>query len=131
MHTPLSGRRILVVEDQYLIAMEVEDILRSLGAEVVGPFPRLHPAFQAVRHEELHGAVLDVRLDGETINDLAALLVARGVPVLLMTGYGTDQLPPELRHLPRLQKPFAEDELRALVAMPYAKTQPLPKRNGP
>ena len=83
MQKSLEGRRILVVEDEFLIAMDVEDVLRALGAEVVGPFGRLEPALGAVQREDLDGAVLDVRLDGDTIEPVAAVLVSRGVPVLL------------------------------------------------
>ena len=105
MQKSLEGRRILVVEDEFLIAMEVEDILRALGAEVVGPFGRVEPALGAVQKEVLDGAVLDVRLDGETSEQVAADLVSRGVPVLLTTGYEAEQLPPALRHLPRFASP--------------------------
>ena len=115
MQKSLEGRRILVVEDEFLIAMEVEDVLRALGAEVVGPFGRLEPALGAVQKEELDGAVLDVRLDGETSEQVAAVLVSRGVPVLLTTGYESEQLPPDLRHLPRLRKPFDERDLRDML----------------
>jgi two-component system, response regulator PdtaR len=115
----LERRRVLVVEDQYLIAMEVEDVLLELGAEVVGPFAQLEPALRAAHEEELHGAVLDVRLDGETTEPVAHLLVARGVPVLLATGYDDEQLPPDLRNLPRLRKPFDTRELRARVVQEY------------
>jgi len=112
---PLNGKRILVVEDEFLIAMEVEDLLRALGAEVVGPFGRLEPALKAVKEEELHGAVLDVRLDGETSEQVVAVLVSRGVPVLLTTGYERDQLPQALRSLPRLRKPFRERDLQDML----------------
>ena len=115
----LEARRILVVEDEYLIAMEVEDVLRDLGAEVIGPFARLEPALRAAHREELHGAVLDVRLDGETVEEVAAALVSRGVPVLLTTGYEGAQLPPVLQHLPRLRKPFDERALRDMVEQAY------------
>jgi DNA-binding response OmpR family regulator len=115
----LEGRRILVVEDEFLIAMEVEDILRALGAEVVGPFGRLEPALGAVLKEDIHGAVLDVRLDGETSEEIAAVLVSRGVPVLLTTGYEGEQLPPVLRNLPRLRKPFDERDLRDMLEQAY------------
>jgi DNA-binding response OmpR family regulator len=115
----LQGRRILVVEDEFLIAMEVEDILRALGAEVVGPFGRLGPALIAVQKEALDGAVLDVRLDGETSEQVAAELISRGVPVLLTTGYESEQLPPDLRHLPRLRKPFDERDLRDMLEQAY------------
>jgi DNA-binding response OmpR family regulator len=115
----LEGRRILVVEDEFLIAMEVEDILRALGVEVVGPFGRLEPALGAVQKEVLDGAILDVRLDGETSEQVAAELVSRGVPVLLTTGYESEQLPPDLRNLPRLRKPFDERDLRDMLEQAY------------
>jgi DNA-binding NtrC family response regulator len=115
----LEGRRILVVEDEFLIAMEVEDILRASGAEVVGPFGRVEPALGAVQKEVLDGAVLDVRLDGETSEQVAAELISRGVPVLLTTGYEAEQLPPALRHLPRLRKPFDERDLRDMLEQAY------------
>jgi DNA-binding LytR/AlgR family response regulator len=116
----LEGRRILVVEDEFLLAMELEDILLALGAEVVGPFGRLEPALGAVQKEVLDGAVLDVQLDGETSERVAAELVSRGVPVLLTTGYESEQLPPELRHLPRLRKPFDERDLRDMLEQAYS-----------
>ena len=119
MRKSLEGRRILVVEDEYLIAMEVEDMLRDLGAEVVGPFGRLEPALAAVHREELHGAVLDVKLDGDTTDQLAAALVSKGIPVLLTTGFESEQLPPTLQELPRLGKPFDEQELRDMIEQAY------------
>ena len=119
MQKSLAGRRILLVEDQFLIAMEVEGVLRDLGAEVVGPFARLEPALGAVHREELDGAVLDVRLDGDTTEPVAAVLISQGVPVVLTTGHEADQLPPGLRHLPRLQKPFEERDLRDMLEQTY------------
>lgn len=119
MEKSLEGRRILVVEDEFLIAMEVEDILRALGAEVVGPFGRLEPALEAVQKEVLDGAVLDVRLGGDTSEQVAAVLVSRDVPVLLTTGYEGEQLPPVLRSLPRLRKPFDERALRDTLEQAY------------
>jgi DNA-binding NtrC family response regulator len=115
----LEARRILIVEDEYLIAIEVADVIRDLGAEIVGPFARLEPALRAAHHEELHGAVLDVRLGGETIEQVAAALVSRGVPVLLTTGYESAQLPSGLQHLPCLRKPFDERDLRDMIEQAY------------
>ena len=119
MQKPLTGRRILVVEDEFLIAMEVEDLLRALGAEVIGPFGHLEPALGAALKEDINGAVLDARLDGETSEEVAALLVSRGLPVLLTTGYDGEQLPPVLRQLPRLRKPFEERDLRDMLEPAY------------
>ena len=115
----LEGRRIMVVEDDFLIAMEVQDLLTELGAEVVGPFGRLTPAVDAATREQLHGAFLDVQLEGETIEEVAELLVARGVPVLLATGYEKAQLAPSLQHLPRVRKPYNEKELRGVLERAY------------
>jgi CheY-like chemotaxis protein len=119
MRKTLEGRRIMIVEDEYLIALEIQEVLEELGAEVIGPFGRLAPALDAVRCAQLHGAVLDVRLDGETIEEVARSLATRGVPVVLTTGYEAEQLPPELRHLPRLRKPFTERDLRSLLEQAY------------
>ena len=58
-------------------------------------------------------------LDGETSEEIAAVLVSRGVPVLLTTGYEGEQLPPVLRHLPRLRKPFDESDLRDMLEQAY------------
>ncbi len=119
MPKSLEGCRILVVEDEFLIAMEVEDVLLALGAEIVGPFGRLGPALRAVEREDLDGAVLDVRLDGETSEQIVAVLVSRGVPIVLTTGCDIDQLPANLRHLPRLPKPFDERALRDMLEQTY------------
>jgi hypothetical protein len=100
--------------------MEVEGVIRALGADVVGPFGRLEPALRAVHREDFGGAVLDVRLAGETIEPVVALLVSRGVPVLLTTGYESEQLPRDLRHLPRLRKPFDEMDLRVILEKAYS-----------
>jgi two-component SAPR family response regulator len=95
--------------------MELEQILSGLGAEVVGPFGRLEPALDVMQREGVDGAVLDVRLDGAMISEVAAPLIGRGVPIVLTTGYERDQLPPELRALPLVRKPFSEQALRQAV----------------
>ena len=119
VHKPFKDRRILVVEDEFLIATEVEDLLLGWGAKVVGPFGRLEPALAAAHREAIDGAVLDVWIDGETIERVAAVLVLRKLPVLLTTGYESEQLPPDLRHLPRLQKPFDKRDLRRMLEQAY------------
>ena len=116
----LRNRRILLVEDEYFVATEIAELLRSFGAEVVGPFARLQPVLEAVRHEALDGALLDVRLDGETTEQVAVMLAARGVMVLLVTGYEAEQLPPGLRHLPRLGKPFSSGDLLQALRRLYS-----------
>lgn len=107
--------QILVVEDEYFVAEAVAEVVRSLGAEVVGPFGRLAPAFDAARREPIRGAVLDVRLDGEVICALAAELQDRGVPILLATGQEVEDLPENLRAVPRVKKPYRPRELRCMI----------------
>jgi DNA-binding NarL/FixJ family response regulator len=103
---PLGGLRLLVVEDQFFIAMEVNDLISSLGAEVVGPFARLSEALDAVQRHEVDGAVLDVKLDSERSYPVVDILLERGRPVLLVTGGDTAGIPDKYRVLPCLLKPF-------------------------
>lgn len=111
----LSACRILVVEDEFLVATELADWLKKLGAEVVGPFGRLAPAHAAAREEALDGAILDVRLDGERTFEVVEELLARGVPVILATGFRDDDLPPTLRLLPALRKPYGASDVTRMV----------------
>jgi CheY-like chemotaxis protein len=119
MSDELNGLRVLVVEDEYLLAYDVEETMTSLGAEVVGPFGRVEPALAVARAERLDGAVLDVRLDGDTVFRVAEALLARGVPIILTTGYEEDQLPGYLRGVPRLRKPYDRQALRRLARCAY------------
>ena len=103
----LTDRRVLVAEDEYFIARDLGRALHALGAEVVGPVPSVD-AVQAIlaAGEHLDAAILDINLDGGWIFSALADLVARGIPVVLATGYEDDALPAEYRHVPRWQKPF-------------------------
>jgi DNA-binding response OmpR family regulator len=103
---PLTGRRLLLVEDDPVVAMELDEIIRVLGAEVVGPFGRIGPALAAIRRDAISGGVLDVRLDGETTFSIIDILLDRADPILLVTGGDAAELPQQYRHVPRLQKPF-------------------------
>lgn len=114
-HQPLEGRRILIVEDEYLVAMELDFLLRDLGAEVVGPFGRIMPALAAIQHERVDGAVLDYQLDSTTSAEVAAPLLERGVPIVLISGHKRTDLPPQLSALPLVRKPFDESAIRRVV----------------
>ena len=82
----LSGLKLLVVEDEALIAMEVEEMIAALGAEVVGSFSRVTDALAALERESVGGAILDIQLDGETTLGLVDVLLKRGCPILFVTG---------------------------------------------
>ena len=98
MHASLIGRRILVVEDEMMIAMLVEDTLTDAGCVVVGPFARLAEAMVAARNADVDAACLDINLFGEQVFPAAEALAARGVPFVLLSGYGDKALPPGREH---------------------------------
>ena len=114
----LAGLKILVVEDNLLIAEHLVGILERHGGQLVGPVPRLAAALGLLAGKpELDGAVLDVNLDGENCTLVAAALVSRGVPFVFLTGYDTRTiLSAEFASVPVLSKPIEEDELIALIS---------------
>ncbi len=112
----LKGRRILVVEDELMIAMLVEDMLADLGCVVVGPAHTLDAALKLVESEgQIDAALLDVNLAGQPVFPVADALRARRVPPIFSTGYGEAGLRESDAGAPVLQKPFrAGDLARAL-----------------
>ncbi|HEY2708035.1 MAG TPA: response regulator [Caulobacteraceae bacterium] len=110
--SPLLGRRVLVVEDEMMIAMLVEDMLADLGCAVVGPAHALDTALNLARTESgLDVAVLDVNLGGQPVFAVADALRAKGVPAIFSTGYGDAGLRDVDRGSPVLQKPFRAGDL--------------------
>jgi len=111
----LAGKRILVLEDEPLIAMMVEDLLIDLGCIVVGPAMHLEEGFELAAREALDAAVLDVNINGGRSYPVADLLAQRGIPRLFATGYGHGE---ELhgRTEPVLQKPYQGERLAAALA---------------
>ena len=111
MTAPLEGVRVLVVEDEYLVAILIEEILESAGCVVMGPMPRVPEALDAIDHDDCDAAVLDVNLAGERINPVADALSERNVRFLFVTGYGANALPSEYAARPHVCKPFRMAEL--------------------
>jgi DNA-binding response OmpR family regulator len=111
----LSGRRILVVEDEFYIADEISRILRQSGADVVGPFATLGEAEQAIGTGQFDCAILDMNLRGEMSFSLADRLEAAGIPYLIATGYNSGSLPERFSGQPRIEKPFEPGELAAVL----------------
>jgi CheY-like chemotaxis protein len=113
-----AGRRVLVVEDEMMIAMLVEDMLSELGCAVVGPAHALAEALDLARTEVgLDAALLDVNLAGQPVFAVADALREKGVPAIFSTGYGDAGLRDIDRGSPVLQKPFrAGDLAKALTA---------------
>jgi DNA-binding NtrC family response regulator len=113
----LRGRRVLIVEDEMLVAMELESLLEEQGCAVVGPAPTVDRALALLDRERPDAAILDVNLDGQTAVPVAAALNAQGIPFLLATGYGNAQASqPELKDAPRVDKPVSHDRLVRTLA---------------
>ena len=105
----LRGRRLLVVEDEYLIAAALERALEGRGAEVVGPAGSVEGALRLVEAEgdRLDGAVLDINLRDERVYPVADVLAARGVPFVFLTGYDAQVIPDTYAGVPRSEKPVS------------------------
>ena len=114
----LQGLRVLVVEDETLVAMQLEDMLADHGCVVAGVAGRIAQALEMVADEEmaLGAAILDVNLAGQPSFPIAEALAAKGAPFVFATGYGAGGLPEEWRARPTLQKPFGHDEVGRLLA---------------
>lgn len=119
----LTGRRVLVVEDEALVAMLVEDALLDAGAEVVGPVATVAEALrllEQLRDNLPEAAVLDLNLAGEPSTPVADELARHGVPFVVATGYGSDGLPPGHANVTVLAKPYDPDDLTAALARLWA-----------
>lgn len=110
--TGLEGKRILVVEDEVVIALMVEDYLLELGAVVVGPAFRIRDGLVLAERETLDAAVLDVNMHGARSDPIADLLHSRAIPFVLTTGYGDVE---RARGVPVLDKPFTPEGLGAAL----------------
>jgi len=111
----LAGLRILLVEDEPMIAMLLEKTLQRLGITVLGPVGSLSKAVDMARSLEFDGAILDVTIRGGNVFPVAELLIARGIPFVLATGYQVDHLPANLRGQRLLRKPYSTDDLTAAL----------------
>jgi CheY-like chemotaxis protein len=114
----LNGLRVLVAEDNSLVADMLRDILQDAGCHVVGPAPRLAAVMHLIESQSLDGALLDVSLYG--VNSFAAAwrLLERGVPFAFMSGYPRSHIPGHglLRTVPFLAKPLDRHTIVQAVA---------------
>lgn len=112
----LDGMRVLVVEDEPLVAMLLEDMLSDLGCTVVGVAGSLDEAVAHATGAELDVAILDVNLGAQSSAPVAAALSGRGVPFVFATGYGESGVPEAFRGRPALQKPYGMQDVARLLA---------------
>lgn len=124
MNRNLEDLRILVVEDDFFAALEVQQFIEDLGGAVVGPAGRIEEALKAIdRSGPVDGAVLDINLDGETTYDLARDLLGAGVAVVFLTGYDASTIAQEFRDVPRIGKPFDERKGERMVREVFGRRQ--------
>ena len=113
----LRGRRLLIVEDEYMIAADLAYTLEDRGVEVVGPVGSVDEALALVEAEgRLDGAVLDLNLGNDRAYPVADALLARGVPFVFATGYGREVIPAAYAEVPRCEKPIEMSALAKLLA---------------
>jgi len=108
-------RSILIVEDEGLVSMMIEDLVREMGARHVHLCADLETALGLAQTAELDCAVLDIRVRGGESGVVADILSARGVPFIFSTAGLMEGIPERHRHRPRISKPFAEDDFKTLL----------------
>ena len=123
---PLAGLRILIVEDEPLVAMDCEAILEGAGATIAGSVGNVKEALDAVAKTAFDGAILDANLHGKPVDEIAAAMTRRNIPFLFVSGHGREGLPQAFAHAPALAKPYGPDELISAVEKLRERRQGLP-----
>ena len=113
--------RVLVAEDEYLLADALAEALMAPGVQVVGPVGGLAEALALVATVPIDGAVLDINLRGEMVFPLADALAASGVSYVFATGYGHESIPERYRYVPTLSKPVDVQSLKPFLGAVGAK----------
>ena len=120
--TPLAGQRILLAEDEGLIALELELILQEFGCEVIGPIASVDEVLKCAQRGGFDGALLDVNLRGRRIFEILPALQQLGLRMIITSGYDDVTLfPTPFRTIPRIAKPFGEKELRQICEKIFVK----------
>lgn len=127
-----TGKKILVVEDDYLLARQLSRELKRRGVSVLGPAPTVHYARLIVGKRRIDGAVLDIRLFGEEVYGLVDTLLGRGVPIIFATGRNREEIAERYRAIDTVHKPICFDKLmekvQALTPLPVPPAErPRPK----
>jgi len=118
----LKGKRILVIEDEPLVTMDMESSLTAAGCEVIGPAGTLEDAKLLVEDANYDAALVDANLAGYPVDELATALTQKNCPFAFVTGYGREALPSGFREAVILGKPFSQDQLLTIVEMLFYRT---------
>jgi len=111
----LRGKRILVVEDEPLVAIDIRACLASAGCEVLGPAGTIAEAKALIEHANFDAAYLDLNLAGDSSEELAQTLTRKNIPFAFLTGYQRAALPAAFRDCVMLAKPFGREQLIAVT----------------
>lgn len=114
----IPGNRLMIVEDEALVAMAITEMMTELGYKIVGPYSRISEAMAALKNGGIDGAVLDINLCGQLVYPLADTLVAEGIPFVFVTGYGAESMERRFSNVPTLQKPIERDALHRIFVRP-------------
>ncbi len=112
----ISGNRVMIVEDEPLVAMAMSDLITELGLTVVGPFGKVGQAIAALKDNSISAALLDINLAGELVYPLADRLIAEKVPFVFVTGYGSESIDRRYANVRVLQKPIKRDMVANMFA---------------
>ena len=125
-----EGNRVLLVEDEILVAMMMRDILTELGFAVVGPYSRLAEAMVAAVHEDINAGIIDVNLGGEFVYPVADVLAARKIPFVFVTGYGVESIDRRFGDVPIIKKPVQRQVLQGIFVTPESESATFAKRRS-
>src|SRR5215208_410366 len=114
-HSSLQGKRIIVIEDEPLVAMDLESSLVAAGCEIAGSVGTIDKARALIAKTECDAALMDANLAGYPVDDLAAALTQKNIPFAFVTGYGRMALPLGFRDALVLNKPFGQEQLLAVM----------------
>jgi DNA-binding response OmpR family regulator len=108
--------RVLLVEDEALVALMIQETLAEFGFDVLGPVATVSEALAAARDQCIDAAVLDINLGDDLVYTVAEILARRGVPFVFVTGYDSDSVDARFSGIPVLQKPIERESLQRIFA---------------
>jgi DNA-binding response OmpR family regulator len=125
---PLQGLRVLVVEDEALVAMLIEQYLTEFGCVVASSVRRIANGLESLGENSIGAAVLDVNVGGESVSPIAEVLEEREIPFIFASGYGARGIEPRWHGRPVLEKPFSAQDLRValLASLKHPPANPKP-----
>jgi CheY-like chemotaxis protein len=111
----MNKARLLLIEDEALILLNVKSMLAELGWEVAGTAAKIEPALKLAETGAFEAALIDINLDGTMTYPVADILRKRDIPFAFTTGYGRTAVDDAYAQVPILHKPFSHDQLKAIV----------------